>query len=148
MTNNFPEPVNPDFEHAVRDSFSRQGVMDTIGARMGLVVPGRCEIELPFHDGVSQQDGFFHGGMICTIADSAAGYAAMTLMPAGARVLTVEYKMNFLKPGAGDKLVARGEVLHPEPDLTVCRGDVYVQKGGAESLCAASIQTLICLMPK
>jgi uncharacterized protein (TIGR00369 family) len=100
-------PSDPDFAARVRDSFDRQGIMRHLGARLSQLEPGFCEIELPFRPELSQQDGFFHAGALTTIADSAAGYAAFTLMPTDARVLTVELKINLLAPGAGERAIAR-----------------------------------------
>jgi uncharacterized protein (TIGR00369 family) len=137
------EPRNPDYAEDVRQSFARQGVMATIGARLGDIRPGYCEVHLPFDDGLTQQDGYFHGGMICAIGDSAAGYAAMTLALPDSRVLTVEYKFNFMAPADGERLVARGRVIKAGRALAVCESDVFVFKGRAETRCAASLQTLI-----
>ena len=137
------EPRNPDYAEAVRQSFARQGVMATIGARLGGIRPGYCEVHLPFDDGLTQQDGYFHGAMICAIGDSAAGYAAFTLAPPDVRVLTVEYKFNFIAPGDGERLVARGQVIKAGRSLAVCESDVFVFTGRAETRCAASLQTLI-----
>ncbi len=92
---------NPDFETLIRTSFGKQGVMKLIGATVGAITPGACEIRLPYSDEVSQQHGFFHGGIIGTIADSAGGYAAFTLMADGDGILTVEYKLNLLAPPMG-----------------------------------------------
>src|SRR5437773_7710444 len=99
------EVFDPDFERRVRVSFARQGLNEAIGATLGRVTPGMVEIEVPFSPGVSQQHGFFHGGVMGAIGDSACGYAAMTLTPS-AEVLTIEYKVNFLSPGRGDRLLA------------------------------------------
>lgn len=138
-------PRNPDWEQALRDSFARQGMMHTLGAALGAVSPGRAEIVLPFHEGLAQQHGYFHGGAIGAIADSAGGYAAFSLMDAGATVLTVEYKMNIVAPGKGERLVARGEVIRPGRTLTVTRADVFAVTGGEETLCATILQTLMGL---
>jgi uncharacterized protein (TIGR00369 family) len=117
------------------------GFDHTLGATLGRVAPGVVEIEVPFSAGVSQQHGFFHGGVMGAIADSACGYAAMTLTPAGAEVLTVEYKVNFLSPGRGERLVARGRVTRPGRTLTVCAGDVVAVSGGDERLVATMLAT-------
>ena len=94
---------NPDYEKAVRDSFARQGLMTTLGARIVTLEPGFCVVEMPYAPGVSQQQGFFHGGAVGAIADTAAGYAAYSLMPAGSEILTVEYKLNLgTRSGAAD----------------------------------------------
>lgn len=139
------ESRNPDFERAVRDSFARQGLMGTLGAQLGEVLPGRVVIIADYHDALSQQHGFFHGGVIGAIADSAAGYAGFSLMPAESNVLTVEYKMNIVAPGKGERLIARGQVIRPGRTLTVTRADVFAVEGGAETLCATMLQTLMRL---
>ena len=134
---------DPDFAARIQKSFDAQGVMGHIGARLGTLRPGYCEIELPFSDGVSQQHGYFHGGIIGTIADSAGGYAAFSLMDAEDGVLTVEYKLNLMAPADGDKLLARGQVLRPGRTLTVTRAEVSVFKDGHETVCAALQQTIM-----
>jgi uncharacterized protein (TIGR00369 family) len=119
-------PADPRFAARIQESFGRQQAMSLIGARLLAVAPGVVEIELPFRDALTQQKGFVHGGIIGMIADSAAGYAAFSLMPAGCSVVTVEYKMNILAPATGS-LVARGEVLKAGRTLTVARAEVYAQ---------------------
>jgi uncharacterized protein (TIGR00369 family) len=119
-------PVDAQFAHRIRDSFARQQAMALIGARLATVAAGAVEIELPFRDDLTQQKGFVHGGIIGMIADSAAGYAAFSLMPAGCSLVTVEYKMNILAPATGS-LVARGEVVKAGRTLTVARAEVYAQ---------------------
>ena len=118
------EAKDPDFAERVRKSFDAQGIMDHIGATLTLIEPGVCEIELPYSDAVSQQHGFFHGGVIGTIADSAGGYAAFGLMDAEDGSLTVEYKLNLMAPADGDLLVARGQVVRAGRTLTVARAEV------------------------
>ncbi len=139
------EPRNPDFAAAVRDSFARQGLMRTLGAELAEVAPGRAVITAANHDGLRQQHGLFHGGVIGAIADSAGGYAAFSLMPPDSTVLTVEYKMNIVAPGRGQRLIARGEVIRPGRTLTTSRADVFAVDGGTETLCATMLQTLMCL---
>ncbi|HSO06027.1 MAG TPA: PaaI family thioesterase [Pelomicrobium sp.] len=139
------EVPDPAFETRVRSSFSRQGIMQYLGAELTAVAPGHCEVRLPFKPELSQQHGYFHGGVIGTIADSAGGYAAFTLMPADSGVLTVEYKLNLLAPGDGDQLIARGEVIKPGRSLVVSRADVVVVKDGREKLCATLLQTLMTM---
>lgn len=131
------------FAERVRDSFDKQGIMGHIGARLGEVRAGYCEIELPYSDAVSQQHGFFHGGVVGTIADSAGGYAAYSLMGPGEGVLTVEYKLNLMAPADGDELIARGYVVRPGNTLTVSRAEVVVIKNGQATACAALQQTLM-----
>lgn len=131
------------FAQRVRESFSRQGVMGYLGAVLGDVTPGACDIRLPYHEGLSQQHGFFHGGIVGTIADSAAGYAGYSLMPAEASVLTVEYKLNLLAPADGELLIARGAVVKAGRNLVIAKADVAVLKAGREKPCATLLQTLM-----
>ena len=137
------EAPDPDFAERVRKSFDAQGIMDHIGATLTLIEPGVCEIELPYSDAVSQQHGFFHGGVVGTIADSAGGYAAFGLMDAEDGILTVEYKLNLMALADGDLLVARGQVVRAGRTLTVARAEVRVVKNGVEVACAAMQQTLM-----
>ncbi len=138
-------PKNPDFEECVRNSFSRQGIMELIGARLSRVEPGLVEIELPYRADLTQQHGFFHAGITSTIADSAGGYAAYSLMPAEASVLTTEFKINLLAPAEGELLRALGRVVRPGRLLTVCDVDVFALKDGAATPCAKLLETLMCL---
>jgi uncharacterized protein (TIGR00369 family) len=121
-------PADPHFASRVRESFGRQKAMALIGASLKSVEPGQVEIALPHRDDLTQQKGFVHGGILGMIADSAAGYSAFSLMPAGCSLVTVEYKINILAPARG-ALVARGEVLRPGRTLTVTRGEVYSEDG-------------------
>jgi uncharacterized protein (TIGR00369 family) len=121
-------PADPHFASRIRESFARQNAMALIGASLGTVMPGAVEITLPFRDDLTQQKGYVHGGIIGMIADSAAGYAAYSLMPADCSLVTVEYKMNILSP-ATSSLTARGEVVKPGRTLTVARAEVYAQDG-------------------
>jgi len=139
------QPRNPDFEARVRGSFARQNAMALLGARMARVEPGRVEIELPVREDLGQQHGFVHGGIVGMIADSAGGYAAFTLMPADASVLTVEYKVNMLAPAEGELLIARGEVLKPGRTLSIVRADVWARRGDRETRVAAMQQTLMVM---
>jgi len=136
---------NPDYEAVVRDSFARQGLMKTLGAELAEIGPGRVAIVADYHDRLGQQHGFFHGGVIGAIGDSAGGYAAFSLMPPESNVLTVEYKMNIVAPGRGERLIARGHVVRPGRTLTVSRADVFAVEDGAETLCATMLQTVMCL---
>jgi uncharacterized protein (TIGR00369 family) len=136
---------NPAYAQRVQASFDRQGVMKLLGARVSRIAPGECEIQLPFRSDLTQQHGYFHGGIIGTIADSAGGYAAFSLMPEDSSVLTVEYKMNLLAPGDGEVLVARGRVLKAGRSLVVTQVDAFAVKGGQETLCATLLQTLMTM---
>jgi len=121
-------PADPHFASRIRESFNRQKAMTLIGAALVSTAPGAVEIMLPFRDDLTQQKGYIHGGIIGMIADSAAGYAAYSLMPADCSLVTVEYKMNILSP-ATSSLTARGEVVKPGRTLTVARAEVYAQDG-------------------
>lgn len=138
-------PHNPDFEARVRTSFANQAAMSLIGARLTTVEPGRCVVELPVRDDLTQQHGFVHGGVLGMIADSAGGYAGFTLMPASASVLTVEYKINMLAPAAGELLVATGEVLKTGRSLSIVRADVIAVQGDRRTHVAAMQQTLMVM---
>src|SRR5918999_2782707 len=100
-----------DFEKRVRENFARQRVMQLIGASLKRVEPGAVDIVLPYHHDLTQQHGYIHAGILTTVADSACGYAAYTLMPAGSEVLSVEFKMNLLRPAAGELFVAEARVV-------------------------------------
>ena len=139
------KPQDPGFESRVRASFARQQVMKTIGARLLTVEPGVVEIELPFRSDLTQQHGFLHAGIVTTIADSACGYAALSLMAPQAAVLTVEYKVNLLAAARGERVVARGSVLRPGRTLTVCEADVVALEGGRERPIARMLATLMAL---
>ena len=139
---------NPDFATRVRDSFARQRFMTMLGAELGEVRAGHCEIALAYRPDLSQQHGYFHGGVIGTLADNAGGYAAFTLAPADASILTVEYKLNIVAPGDGTRLIARGQVAKPGRTLVVARVDVVVEKDGHEKLCAIALATLMLMAGK
>ncbi len=132
---------DPAFATRIRESFARQKAMALIGARLARVEAGDVEVALPFRDDLTQQKGFIHGGIIGMIADTACGYAAFSLMPAGGSLVTVEYKMNILKPGHG-ALRAHGKVIRAGRTLTVARAEVYAEDG---SHVATMLQTLMAL---
>jgi uncharacterized protein (TIGR00369 family) len=134
----------PDRAAATHAIFDSQGLMRELGAALTTVAAGRCVIELPFSDRVSQQGGFFHGGVVGAIADTAGGCAAFTLFPGGGNPLTLEYKINFLRPAQGDRIVAEGMVLRAGRSVSVTRVDVYVESAGQErKLCAALQQSIM-----
>ena len=112
------------------------------------LAPGHCEITLPRKPELTQQHGYVHGGILGTIGDTAAGYAAYTLMPRDASVLTVEYKMNIMAPGDGEFLIARGAVIRAGRTLVVARADVFAVKAGQETHCASLLQTLMTMHGK
>ena len=140
--------LDPSFKQKISDSFARQPFMHFIGAQLVAVEPGYCEIHLPYHQNLAQQHAYFHGGMIGTIADNSAGYAAYSLMPSDSSILTVEYKLNLVTPGDGDLLIGRGQVIKPGRTLTVSKADVFVVKAGIEKLCATSLVTLMAMVGK
>ena len=139
------QPLDPNWEARVRKSFAAQRVMAHLGAALTALAPGRCEISLPWAPELTQQDGFFHAGILTTIADSAAGYAAFTLMPADARVLTVELKINLLSPAKGERAIARGQVLRSGRTLTVTRADIVTLQATGEVSVAALQATMMAL---
>jgi uncharacterized protein (TIGR00369 family) len=139
------EPDDPEFIARVRASFARQAMMQTIGAVLETVAAGRAEISLPFRSDLTQQHGYLHAGVVATIADSACGYAAYSLMPADASVLTVEYKINLLAPATGDRFIARAAVIRPGRTLTVVEADVFGSADGDERRIATMLATIIAV---
>lgn len=127
----------------IRASFDRQGLMRLLGADLADIAPGRVQIALARRPEVSQQHGYVHAGATSAIADSAGGYAALTLMPKASEVLTVEFKLNLLAPAAGDRLEAIGTVLKSGRTLSVCRLEVFAIQGDERKLVAVGQQTLI-----
>lgn len=123
-------PAASAIEARIRDSFARQRAMATIGAAIVAVREGEVEIVLPFSAALTQQHGFIHAGMIATIADTACGYAALTVMPEEAAVLTTEFKVNLLSPAQGERMIASGRVIRPGRKLVVCLGEVYAESDG------------------
>jgi uncharacterized protein (TIGR00369 family) len=133
----------PDTEQRVRASFARQGLMSHLGARLVSVSPGECAIACAPRAELSQQHGYMHAGAVAAIADSAAGYAAMSVAPAGTDVLTVEFKLNLLAPAAGELLIARGRVVRAGRTLTICESRVGALSDGEETLCAIALVTMM-----
>jgi uncharacterized protein (TIGR00369 family) len=127
----------------VAANFARQPAMELIGAELVVIEPGRVEVSFPFKAELTQQDGFIHAGIITTAADSACGYAALSSMPAGSEVLSVEFKLNLLRPAAGERFVARAQVLKRGKTLTAVRADVFALMGVQERLIAAMQATMI-----
>jgi uncharacterized protein (TIGR00369 family) len=136
---------DPNFETRVRESFARQQLMQTLGATLGLVEAGAVEIELPYRTELTQQHGFLHAGAIASVLDSACGYAAFSLMPADAAVLSVEFKINLLAPAKGDRLLARAEVKRSGRTVTVCTADAYVFEGEQSKPVATMLGTMMCV---
>ena len=132
-----------DFERVVRDSFVKQRVMATLGASLTRVEAGRVEIELPYREDLTQQHGFLHAGIVTAVLDSSCGYAALSLMPPGAGVLSVEFKMNLLAPARGDLLIARGRVVRAGRTITVCQADGIMRSGTEETPVATMLATIM-----
>ena len=141
-------PLDPNFESRVRASFSQQGMLTTLGAQIGLIRAGEVHLTAPFDARFTQQDGFLHAGIVTTLVDSACGYAAFTLMPAGSRVLSVEFKVNLLSPARGDRFRAEGRVIKAGRTITVCEGKLFSIQGEDETLCAIMQATMICIREK
>ena len=132
-------------QERVRSSFAKQELMTTLGATLSSVSPGMVEIALSPHPAISQQHGFVHAGAVTAIADSAAGYAALTLMPADTGVLTTEFKINLLAPAAGERILARGRVVKAGRTLTLAQAEVFANTGGQEKLIALLTATLMAV---
>ena len=139
------EPQDPGFAERVRASFARQGAMGTIGASLASVEAGRVTIELPWQQGLTQQHGFLHAGIVATALDSACGYAGSTLMPADAGILTIEYKINLLAPAQGERFRMEGLVVKPGRTITVAEGRAYAWHQGREKLVATMSATLMTI---
>ncbi|CAM3611548.1 PaaI family thioesterase [Polaromonas hydrogenivorans] len=127
----------------IEASFLRQGLMRHLGARLVRVEPGLCEVALPYSERINQQQGGFHGGAMGALADIAGGYAAMTQVPEGAEVTTVEYKINFLAGFKGGELRAVGRVTRAGKRIIVTTAEVtHLDASGKESACALMQQTI------
>jgi uncharacterized protein (TIGR00369 family) len=136
---------DPDFESRIRESFAAQKLMQTLHAEFSKVEPGEVTIEMPYDENFTQQNGFTHAGIITSIADTACGYAAYTLMAADSGVLSVEFKVNFVAPAIGERFSARAQVLKSGRTLTVCRADVFALNAGEEKLIATMLATMIAI---
>jgi uncharacterized protein (TIGR00369 family) len=131
----------------VRDSFARQQAMVTIGAVLSDVRAGAVEIELPFSPALTQQHGFIHAGISAMIADTACGYAALTVMPSETAVLTTEFKLNLLSPAKGERLIAVGRVIKPGRKLVVCLGEVFAEENGKRKQVALMTASMMVIDP-
>ena len=139
-------PLNPAFAEEIKQSFAKQTIMGLIGAELTRVEPGIIEIMLAFRADLAQQHGYLHAGIVTTIADSACGYAAYTLMPPNSEVLSVEFKVNLLRPAKGEMFLASAEVVKSGKTLTVVRADVFsLDREGQRTLIATMLGTMICL---
>jgi uncharacterized protein (TIGR00369 family) len=136
---------NPTFAEEIQRSFNQQTVMSLIGAELTRIEPGIIEITLPYRADLAQQHGYLHAGIVTTIADSACGYAAYSLMPPNSEVLSVEFKVNLLRPAKGEIFSAVAEVVKSGKTLTVVRADVFGIEGDRRDLIATMLGTMICL---
>ena len=137
---------NPSFAEEIQASFAKQTIMGLIGAELSRVEPGIIEITLPYRADLAQQHGYLHAGIVTTIADSACGYAAYSLMPPKSEVLSVEFKVNLMRPAKGEMFVALAEVVKSGRTLTVVRADVFgVDHSGKRELVATMLGTMMCL---
>ena len=136
---------NPTFAEEIKLSFNQQTIMALIGAELTRVDPGLIEITLPYRSDLAQQHGYLHAGIVTTIADSACGYAAYSLMPPNSEVLSVEFKVNLLRPAKGETFSAVAEVVKSGKTLTVVRADVFAIDEGRRDLIATMLGTMICL---
>ena len=132
----------------IRESFERQTIMATLGASLVSVEPGKAVIALPYAKHICQQHGYLHAGVVTTIVDSACGYAAFSLMPAGSAVLTVEFKVNLMAPAKGERFLAVGRVVKPGRTLTVAQGEVIAFDDGRETTVAIITATMMRLEAK
>jgi uncharacterized protein (TIGR00369 family) len=137
------QPKDPNFAERVRASFARQPLIQFIGGRLTHVAPGEIDIALDRNENLLQQHGFVHGGVLTSIADAAAGYAALTIAPPGSGVLTTELKVNFLRPAGGDETIARGRIIKPGRQLTIVQSDVYDVSGGKETHVLTGLVTMM-----
>jgi uncharacterized protein (TIGR00369 family) len=134
---------DPEYRTRVQESFQQQAFMRTLDVELTSVEPGYCEMRLPFNKSLTQQDGYFHAGVMATIADNSAGYAAFSLVQPGANVLSVEFKVNLLSPGKGEFLLAKASVIKNGRTLKICQTEVFNEKEGELTLCAIATVTLI-----
>jgi uncharacterized protein (TIGR00369 family) len=140
------QPKDPDFADRVRASFARQRMMQTLGVEIARIAPGEIELAMPYAAAFTQQHGFIHAGVVATVLDSACGYAAFSLMPADAAVLTVEFKTNLLAPAEGERFLFRAHVVKPGRTLTVSDGRAFaIDSGGDERLVASMTGTLMAV---
>ncbi len=139
---------DPDYEARIRASFAKQAFMATLGARLERIAPGEVTIALPFRSDLTQQNGFLHAGVVTSVVDSACGYAALSVMEAGADVLSVEFKVNLLAPAAGTEFLAVGRVVRAGRTLVVCAGELRAIHGAGETVVALMQGTMMAVREK
>ena len=142
------QPPDPAYDSRIRESFSRQQAMHSLGITIGRVAPGEVELTMPYSTAFTQQHGYIHAGITTTALDSACGYAGLTLRPVGAEVLTVEFKTNLLAPAQGERFVFRGRVVKPGRTITVADGQAFAVTAAGEKLIATMTGTLMAVYPR
>ena len=142
------EPKDPEYQARVRASFERQQAMQTLGIEIARLEPGEIELTMPYSRAYTQQHGFVHAGVIATALDSACGYAAFSLMPGDAAVLTVEFKVNLLAPAKGERFVFRSRVVKPGRTITVCDAQAVAVDAGTEKLVATMTGTMMAVFDR
>lgn len=140
------QPADGFYADRVRESFSKMNAMQTLGGCLGKVRPGECEIMLPYRKDLTQQHGFLHAGILSTLLDTACGYAAFSLMPPDAAVLSIEFKVNLLYPGKGDRFCFVGSVVKSGKTISNVRGEAYAFEGPREKLIATMDATMMTVM--
>lgn len=141
-------PQDPGFSERISQTFSNQGIMRTLGIKLGTVDPGRVQLELPIREELCQQNGYLHAGVVTTMLDTAGGLAALTLMPVGAAVLAIEFKANFMAPAKGETLVVHGRVVRAGKTITVCSADAYATIRGKEKHVSTMISTVMTVVDR
>jgi len=139
------QSLDPEVEDRIQSSYARQGLINTLNGQITYMGPGELHIEAPFDERFTQQDGFLHAGIVTTLMDSACGYAAYTLMPADSRVLSVEFKVNFLNPAWGEWFRAEGRVAKSGKTISVCEGKLFARQNEQDVLVAMMQATMICI---
>lgn len=139
------EPKHPDYAAKVEKSFAEQAVMDTIGASIEVIGAGEIEIEFPYQPSLTQQNGFIHAGIVSTVLDSACGYAAFSLMPEDASVLTIEFKVNLLSPAKGERFRGYGKVKKTGRTISVAEAELYAFSDQGKKLVATMVGTLMAV---
>ena len=142
------KPKDPQYRSRVEASFNQQQVMKTLGVKIESLQPGEIELMVPYGVAYTQQHGFMHAGIIATVLDNACGYAAFSLMPDDAAILTVEFKTNLLAPARGERFLFRGKVVKPGRTITVCEAQAFAVGGGEEKLVATMTGTLMALFER
>ena len=136
---------NSDYQSEIEQSFAKQSIMGTLGARLKSINAGEVHIEMPFSDHITQQHGFLHAGVVSTLIDSACGYAAYSLMPSNSGVLTIEFKVNLLSPAKGDHFIAIGKVKKPGRTITVAEGEMLAITEGNQKSVASMTATVMTI---